>query len=184
MKSVIIFGSQYGSAKQYAEVLSEKLNIDCFDYRKLKSDKKYDIIIYVGSLYAGGVLGLAKTLKGYSANTLKKILIITVGIADPNDIENAENIQNNIYKQLPRHLNKNIELFHVRGSLNYSKLNLKHKTMMKFLYHFSKKIPIEKQNEETKMFIATYNQMVDFVDFNSLECVIERYSQLMKENNL
>lgn len=101
MKSVIIFGSQYGSAKQYAEVLSEKLNIDCFDYRKLKSDKKYDIIIYVGSLYAGGVLGLAKTLKGYSANTLKKILIITVGIADPNDIENAENIQNNIYKQLP-----------------------------------------------------------------------------------
>ena len=55
---------------------------------------------------------------------------------------------------------------------------------MKFLYHFSKKIPIEKQNEETKMFIATYNQMVDFVDFNSLECVIERYSQLMKENNL
>lgn len=72
MKSVIIFGSQYGSAKQYAEALSEKLNIDCFDYRKLKSDKKYDTILYIGSLYAGGVLGLAKTLKAYSVNDLKK----------------------------------------------------------------------------------------------------------------
>lgn len=35
MKSVIIFGSQYGSAKQYAEAMSKKLNIDCFDYRKM-----------------------------------------------------------------------------------------------------------------------------------------------------
>ena len=184
MKSVIIFGSQYGSAKQYAEAMSKKLNIDCFDYRKMKSDKKYDVILYVGSLYAGGVLGLAKTLKRYSANDLKKILIITVGIADPNDIENVENIKDSIYKQLPRHLNNNIELFHVRGSLDYSKLNLKHKTMMKLLYHFSKKLPIEEQSEETKTFIATYNQTVDFVDFNSLECVIERYLQLIKENNL
>lgn len=115
---------------------------------------------------------------------MKKILIITVGIADPNDIENVENIKNSIYKQLPRHLNNNIELFHVRGSLDYSKLNLKHKTMMKLLYHFSKKLPIEEQSEETKTFIATYNQTVDFVDFNSLECVIERYLQLIKENNL
>lgn len=181
MKSVIIFGSQYGSAKQYAEALSEKLNIDCFDYRKLKSDKKYDTILYVGSLYAGGVLGLAKTLKEYSVNDLKKILIVTVGIADPNDIENIENIKNSIYKQLPSHLNKNVELFHLRGRLDYSKLNSKHKIMMKLLHHFSKKIPIEEQNEETKTFIATYNQTVDFVDFNSLECVVERYSQLMKE---
>jgi len=55
---------------------------------------------------------------------------------------------------------------------------------MKLLYHFSKKLPIEEQSEETKTFIATYNQTVDFVDFNSLECVIERYLQLIKENNL
>ena len=40
MKSVIIFGSQYGSAKQYAEAMSKKLNIDCFDYRKMKSGSR------------------------------------------------------------------------------------------------------------------------------------------------
>ena len=184
MKSVILYGSQYGSARKYAEVLSEKLNVACFDYRKLKSVKKYDIVLYVGSLYAGGVLGLRETFKGHSVKDWKKILIITVGIADPNDIENSRKIEANTYKQLPVDFNKNIELFHVRGRLDYSKLNLKHKVMMKLLYHYSKRIPLEEQNEETRTFIATYNQKLDFIDFNSLEGIIERYSQIIKSNNL
>lgn len=184
MKSVILYGSQYGSARKYAEALSEKLNVDCFDYRKLKSAKKYDIVLYVGSLYAGGVLSLRETFKGHSVNDWKKILIITVGIADPNDIENSRKIEANTYKQLPANFHKSIELFHVRGSLDYSKLNLKHKVMMKLLYQCSKRIPLEEQNEETRTFIETYNHKVDFIDFKSLNCIIERYSQIIRSDNL
>ena len=79
---------------------------------------------------------------------------------------------------MPKNLDKEVELFHVRGKLDYSQLSLKHKIMMKLLYHHSKKIPFEKQDEETRLFISTYNKKVDFIDLNSLEVIIYRYVKI------
>lgn len=181
MKSVIIFGSQYGSSKQYAEMLAKSLHVEYFDFQEFNTTKKYDVLIYIGALYAGGVKGLSKTLKNYSTDNYDKLLIITVGIADPKDLKNAETIRNSIYKQLPKNLNKEIELFHVRGSLDYSKLNLQHKLMMKLVYQRARKVPIEERDEETKALLATYNKKVNFIDFNSLQFIIDRYIQIVKE---
>ncbi len=55
MKSVIIYGSKYSSSKQYAQMLSQNLGIDCFDYKEFDMSNKYDLLIYIGALYAGGV---------------------------------------------------------------------------------------------------------------------------------
>jgi len=44
--------------------------------------------------------------------------------------------------------------------------------MMKALYNKTKKLPIEKQNEETKALIETYNKKVNFVDFKTLNQII------------
>ncbi|MEE0768177.1 MAG: flavodoxin domain-containing protein [Christensenellales bacterium] len=181
MKSVIIFGSKYGSSRQYAEMLSQNLQLDCFDYKEFDMSNKYDVLIYIGSLYAGGVKGLSKTLSNYPPDNYKKLIIVTVGIADPKDLKNAETIKTSIYKQLPKKLNKNIELFHIRGSLDYSKLNLQHSLMMKLVYQKAKKVPIEQRDEEINDLITTYNKKVDFIDFNYLRPLIDRYLQIEKE---
>ena len=118
MKSIIIYGSKYGSSKKYAEMLSQNLGIDHFDYKEFNMSNKYDVLIYIGALYAGGVKGLAKTLSNYPPDNYKKLIIVTVGIADPKDLKNVESIKMSIYKQLPKNLNKDIELFHIRGSLD------------------------------------------------------------------
>lgn len=180
MKSVIVFGSRYGTAEKYAKVLSERLEIPCVDYRKWEAER-YDAILYVGSLYAGNARGLAKTLKRPFVEDAKKILIITVGLADPKDQKNLERIEKNLYRQLPEKLHTKVENFHVRGKLDYPSLNLKHRTMMKFLYYALKRKPEEEQNEEMKAFIANYDRSVDFVDFDALDPAIERYSRLMEE---
>ncbi|MGI6359847.1 MAG: hypothetical protein ACOX02_02235 [Acholeplasmatales bacterium] len=44
---------------------------------------------------------------------------------------------------------------------------------MKLLYKKAKSLPDEKRNEETNTFIETYNEVVDFVDFNSLAPIID-----------
>lgn len=181
MKSVIIYGNKYSSSKQYAQMLSQNLGIDCFDYKEFDMSNKYDLLIYIGALYAGGVKGLVKTLSHYSPDNYKKLIIVTVGIADPKILKNAETIKTNIYKQLPKNLNKDIELFHIRGSLDYSKLNLRHALMMKLVYQKTKKVPLEQQDMETKDLIATYNKKVDFINFDYLRPLIERYSQIEKE---
>lgn len=182
MKSIIIFGSKYGSARKYAMTLSDKLRLDVHDYSKVRVDENYDLVLYVGSLYAGGVLGLKQFLKRTKIYNFKKMFIITVGISDPKNIENIRNIENNVYKQLPKNMDKKVDLFHIRGKLDYSNLSLKHKMMMKLLYHHSKKIPFEKQTEETKLFISTYNKKVDYIDLSSLEDIIVRYNNYAENN--
>ena len=58
---IIIYGSKYGTAKRYAEEISKRTNIKLESYENLKNIEEYETIIYIGALYAGGVLGMAKT---------------------------------------------------------------------------------------------------------------------------
>ena len=44
--------------------------------------------------------------------------------------------------------------------------------MMHLLYKKALSLPPEKQNEETKAMIETYNKKVDFVDFDSLKAIV------------
>ena len=72
---IIIYGSQYGTAKQYAEELARKTSIDLKSYEDVTDINRYDTVIYVGGLYAGGVLGMKKTLAKMSQCQSKKIII-------------------------------------------------------------------------------------------------------------
>ena len=63
MNNIIIYGSHYGTTKQYAEELSRRTNIEIISFENVKEINDYDNIIYLGGLYAGGVLGMSKTIK-------------------------------------------------------------------------------------------------------------------------
>lgn len=169
---IIIYGSQYGTAKKYAEELSRRTGIDSMSYEDVSDINRYDTIIYVGGLYAGGVLGMKKTFSKMSHCQSKKIIIVTVGLADPLDSENTDNIKNSMKRQLSNKLYQHAHIFHLRGGIDYSQLNFKHKTMMGLLYKKAVKLPEEKKTAEVKAMIETYNKKVDFVAFDSLAPII------------
>lgn len=169
---IIIYGSQYGTTKQYADELSKNTNIKTESYENIENINKYETIIYIGALYAGGVLGMAKTFKKISNCENKKIIIATVGLADPMDKENINNIENSMKRQLPNEIYEKASIYHLRGGIDYSKLNFAHKTMMSLLYKKAKGLPEEKKTAEVKAMIDTYNKKVNFVDFSSLENII------------
>ena len=102
-----------------------------------------------------------------------QLIIVTVGLADVKDSENIKNIRKSIQTQITEELFRKAQIFHLRGAINYEKLNFKHKTMMAMLYAKAKRIPLEKQNAETKAMIETYGEKVDFVNFEGLKPVIE-----------
>ena len=172
MSNIIIYGSHYGTTKQYAEELSRRTNIKAISFEKVNQINDYDNIIYLGGLYAGGVLGMSKTLKKLNNISNKKIMIATVGLADPIDEENKNNIRNNIKHQLPKEVFEKAKIFHLRGGIDYSKLNLVHKTMLKLLYNAIKKIPKEQQTAENNAMIETYNKKVNFINFSSLDKIV------------
>ena len=48
-----------------------------------------------------------------------------------------------------------------------------HKTMMGLLVRKAKNLPEEKKNAEVRAMIETYNQGVDFIDYESLSSIID-----------
>ena len=145
-------------------------HLPVISYEDVKTLTDYARIIYFGALYAGGIKGLKNIVKKISPNT--KLMIVTVGLADVCNQENVSNIRNSIRKQVPEHLLKFASVFHLRCGIDYSKLNFKHRTMMKMVYHSLKSKPAESLTQEDKAFIETCNKKVDFVDYDSLKQIV------------
>lgn len=172
MKQIILYGSKYGTAQRYAQALSEKTGIPAVHYEKAAGLDDCETLIYIGALYAGGVQGMGKTFKKRSDWDSKKIILATVGLADPMDPENTANIRNGMRNQLPKEVFERASIYHLRGGIDYSKLSFGHKTMMRLLYQKAKGLPEEQKTAEVRAMIDTYNQKVDFVDFSSLDPII------------
>lgn len=172
MNEIIIYGSYYGTTKKYAEELSVKTGIKACSYKDIKDINVYKTIIYLGGLYAGGVEGMKKTLKDLTDISNKKIIIATVGLADPNDKGNIDQIKSKMRSQISPDIYEKAEIFHLRGGIDYSKLSFLHKTMMNMVYKKALSVPEEEKTAEIRAMIETYNKQVDFVDLNSLDPII------------
>ena len=117
--TIIIYASQYGSTKRYAERLSAITGIKCVSRKDTENIQNYERIIYMGALF-------------YDED----------------------------------------KIFHLRGSIDYSTMGLKHKLMMKFMHSRLSKMPEEELNAESKIILETYGKKVDYVDFNTLQPIV------------
>lgn len=175
VKKIIIYGSEYGTAKRYAECLSQLVGAPAVSFDSMGSIEEYDMVIHVGALYAGGVKGLKNTLKAMRGEA--QLVIITVGLADVCDKQNVENIRNGIARQVPKELFERARIYHLRGGIDYGRLGIKHKTMMTLLYNKAKKLPEEKKTAEVRAMIDTFNTKVDFVELSALEPIAEEINR-------
>ena len=63
MNSLILYGSEYGTAQRYAEKMSQLTGIPAFSYKSVRDSSGYKLVGYFGGLYAGGGKGLEQTHK-------------------------------------------------------------------------------------------------------------------------
>ncbi len=173
MNSCILYGSKYGSARQYGQALSAQTSIPAYSYAQAPKLSNMDVLVYVGSLYAGGVLGLRKTCKVLDTFSGGKLLLATVGLGDPALPETQATIRSMLERQIPASLRQKIELFHLRGRLDYSQLSLGHRTAMAMLHLSLMGTPVENRTAEDQAFLETYGKQVDFIDFNTLAPLVQ-----------
>lgn len=171
MERLIIYGSQYGTTKRYAQRFSEMTGIPSLSYEAANDLTDCRLLVYFGGLYAGGLKGFRHITKLLPEDM--KLILVTVGLADVNDQENINNIRNSLKTQVPETFLSNAQIFHLRGGIDYEKLSFKHRTMMTLLYHKVKNLPEEKKTAEDRAMIETFNSKVDFVDYHSLDQIIE-----------
>ena len=144
MDGLIVYGSKYGTTRRYAEELSRLTglsSIPCGEFHRLAEGS---ILIYLGALYAGGVLGLKQTMKGLSFREGQRLIVATVGLADPAEPQNRAHIRAALQKQLPPELSERAVLFHLRGGIDYAVLSPRHRAMMAAMcYGALKELPFE-----------------------------------------
>ncbi len=170
-KTAVIFKTKYGSTKKYAEWISEALECDIFEGSKINIDllADYDIIIYGGGLYASGINGIDLITKNYDKLKNKKLIVFTVGLADPNIKSQFTPILNKNFNQ---EMLEGINIFHLRGGIDYKKLGLVHKSMMAMLKRMVKSKKEEELTDEDRMMLETYGDIVDFTDKTTIEPIL------------
>jgi menaquinone-dependent protoporphyrinogen IX oxidase len=166
----VIFKTKYGHTKQYAEWISEKLKCDLFEQSEISAEKmlEYDTIIYGGGLYASGILGIELVTKNFSSLKDKNIVVFTVGLADPNIKSQFEPIIN---KNFTEEMQKSINIFHLRGGINYKELGIVHKAMMAALKSSVKNKKGELTDED-KLMLETYGEQIEFTDKGTIEPLV------------
>ena len=168
MDALILYGSRYGSARRYAEALSQKSGIPALPFDRAKELAGLHTLVYIGGLYAGGVLGLKKALRSLRTDGDFRLLLATVGVCDPALPENRENIRASLQKQLPPALFALTRLFHLRGALDYAALSMGHRAALTLLKRSLERTPRERWSAEDREFFETYGKSVDFVDPDAL----------------
>ena len=103
----------------------------------------------------------------------KKVVIASVGLADPNDKGNRDRIREEIKRQVHNCVYDKAKIYYLRGGIDYSKLSLKHKTMMAFIHRKVKVLGEEEKTAEISAVIETYGKKVDYIDFDALNPIIE-----------
>ena len=160
MKTVVVYTSQTGFTKKYAEWISEKANADILELKEAQKKEAsffdaYDTVIYAGWCMAGKVVGSnwffnkAVSLKG------KKLAIVLVG-ASPN--ENPE-VAVAISKILTKEQSQYIKAFYCQGGLDYNKMKSFSKFMLKMFAKSlaSKKDATEDDRKKAEMISHSYD---------------------------
>lgn len=168
--TVVIYESKYGSTKSYAQWIAAELSCPLFERKKFnpKDFEKYEVIIYGGGLYAGGLSGIKLIKENWNRLSSKKNILFTCGIADPANPENISSIRTSLGKTLSPEMMSHIRFFHLRGCIDYSELSLIHKSMMAMLRRMLLKKDTASLTNEDRQLLATYGKRVDFINRNAI----------------
>lgn len=135
----IVYESNTGHTKQYAKMLSEKLNIPYFTISEARANlKKHDEIIFLGWVCAAKIRGLGKVRNRYKIKCCG-----AVGVFPKDDS----------YTKSLKEANKlDRELFYMQGGLDYTKLKGIKRKILQLIGSAMEKDNKPKNQEMIKMF--------------------------------
>lgn len=170
-KIAVIYKSKYGSTKRYAEWICKRVNGDLMDASDVKVDdlKKYDVIVFGGSLHAVGIKGIKLITDNYNQLKDKKIIVYGTG---------ASPVREEAIKQVVDHnfkgdMKDNIKFFLLRGAFNYKELSPSDKILMNALRLSLKMKKEEELDEDSKGLLACYDKPVDWTDEKAIIPIIQ-----------
>ena len=170
MKTLIVYTSQTGFTKRYAEWIAEKtqadlLNLKDVQKKKLSFFEEYDAIIYAGWCMASKVVKLDWFLEKAANLKEKKLAVVAVG-ASPNEAPEVDVAMNNL---LTAEQKQFIKVFYCQGGINYDKMKLLSKLALKMFAKVLKNSKDTKQREQGEVIGHSY----DISDVKFIEPILD-----------
>lgn len=167
MKTIVIYNSQTGFTKRYAEWIAEETGGDLLELSAAKKNSfdEYDAIIF-GSWACAGTVNKLNWFKNNAENrTDKKLIVFCVG-GSPADSSSIEQFLNRNFSDM-----KNVNAFYCPGGFNYDKMSAPSKLMMNMFLKMlkNKKIKTKEEEEMEKMISSSY----DISDRKYIEPILE-----------
>ncbi len=168
---LVIYRSQYGSTKQYAQWLATSLQANLLEAAAVqpKDLTNHQIILFGGGLYAGKINGLRLITENMIRLQGKAVIVFAVGISDPSVPGRSQQL---LEKNFSPAQQGQIRFFQLRGDLDYTKLKALHRLMMAMLKRQTAKKPLSQQTLEDRQLLATYRQAVRWIDQRTLEPIL------------
>jgi len=173
MKTIVIYRSKTGFTKKYAELISETLNCPTYSYNESKKInlEDYEVIIYGGSLYASGILGLKKFKKRLKNQSL---IVFAVGATPPKDGLKEELMDANFNA----HEKEKVNFFYMRGGFKFDNLNIVDKGLMRMMKRSIQKKDLKDRTADEKGLLNAYEQPVDFTQKKNIEPLVNFYKEV------
>ena len=179
MKTLIIYTSQTGFTKRYAEWIAEKMSgelLDLRDARKKSADyfKDFDAICYGGWAMAGNLVKGKWFLEKAFDWQDKRLAMFCVG-GSPNDNPDVDAFLQNA---LTEEQKKYIKIFYCQGGFNYEKMKAPSRLAMKMFVSTlrNKKDATEKEKVMAEKMASSY----DISDVKYIEPIV---AYLLEKDN-
>ena len=160
MKTLIIYTSQTGFTKKYADWLAQKTGGDLLDLKDAQKKNDaffdgYEAIVYGGWVMAASVVKVKWFLNKAASWEGKKLAVYCVG-GSPNDNPDVEVMLKNMLNDEQREY---IRAFYCQGGFNYERMNAPSRLAMKMFVSAlkKKKDPTEEEKIMTEMVAKSYD---------------------------
>lgn len=169
MKTIVVYNSQTGFTRRYAQWIAKASGADCIELSeaKRKNMDEYEAIIFGSWACAGSISKLNWFKSHIDCWTDKKLIVFCVGASPINSPEVASALEQNF--KLPEL--KKVHTFYCPGGLNYEKMPAPSRLMMKLFVKTlkSKKTKTRDDEEMIKMISSSY----DISDPKYIEPILE-----------
>lgn len=157
MKTIVIYNSQTGFTKRYAQWIAEAAGADCVELSeaKKKSMDAYEAIVFGGWACAGSISKLGWFKGNIDKWADKKLIAFCVG-ASPMESPEIEPALKRNFKEAEL---EKVSVFYCPGGFNYEKMSAPSKLAMKMFIKTlkAKKSKTEEDEEMIRMISSSYD---------------------------
>lgn len=162
-RTVIVYSSRNGSTRHYAEWLAQDCGAKLLPWREVVVDElaKYETVVFGGCVYNGLIDGISLIKNNRDVLRGCRLFVFTVGLTQPGDETAFKQVLDRNFE--PDEL-EGIQFHHFLGALDFKKMSLMQRMMMRLLKKSIQKKPEENRSVLESSILEAYGGQVDFTN--------------------